>query len=47
MDHNHFVAASSLFGFDLGDFWRSFLLFVASYLGTKHGSTNGNGSSGH
>lgn len=31
------------------DFFRSFIVFIASYFGTKHGTThgnNGNGSNG-
>jgi len=40
----HPVEASTFFGIDLSEFWRAFVLFAATYFGSKHGSTNGNGN---
>ena len=34
---------ASIFGFDFSDFFRAFLMFLGTYLGSKHGTTNGNG----
>ena len=33
----------SIFGIDFQEFFRAFLLFLAGYFGTKHGTKNGNG----
>ena len=43
----HHLLASSIFSIDLSDFWRSFLMFVAAYFGTKHGASNGNSNGSH
>lgn len=52
IDHNSLFEAASQAG-GLGDifgsdFFKAFLIFLASFFGSKHGTANGNGSnSGH
>lgn len=39
-----FFNEASAFSFSFGDFWHAFLVFVASYFGTKASNGNGNGN---